>query len=107
MSLNNPKKSNVPLPNNGGELIKYFNTKEGSEFIEAVMLHLETNTFDYIGAIKAGGNKAVDNGSIVKLLLATVDDFTPLITAIIRYIQSHNRLNQLKKRRSQRTKQIK
>lgn len=99
MNLNNPIKSTVPpLPTQKVMLIIYFNTKQGSEFIEAVRLHLEKDTFDYFGAIKAGVNKAVENDSIVALVYAIMNDLTPLITAIIQYLDSRNRLNRAKKR---------
>ena len=53
MNLNNPIKSTVPpLPTQKGMLIIYFNTKQGSEFIEAVRLHLEKDTFDYLVLLK-------------------------------------------------------
>ena len=105
MNLNNPIKSTVPpLPNKEGMLLTYFKTQKGLEFIEAVRLHLEKDTFDYFGAISAGVNKAVDNGSIVILVYAITNDLTPLLTAIVQYLQGRNRLNRAKKR-SQRTKQ--
>ena len=78
-------------------LITYFKTQKGLEFIEAVRLHLEKDTFDYFGAISAGVNKAVDNGSIVALVYAITNDLTPLITAIIQYLEARNRLDRAKK----------
>ena len=74
MNFNYPIKSTVPLPKQEGMLITYFKTNQGLEFIEAVKLHLEgeDNTFDYFGAIQAGVNKAVENGSIVVLYLITL-----------------------------------
>jgi hypothetical protein len=98
MNFNNPMNSTVPLPNKEGMLITYFKTKKGSEFIEAVKLHLEEDKFDYSGALAAGVNKAVDNGSIVTLVYAITNDLTPFFIAIIQYIEGKNRLNRAKKR---------
>lgn len=98
MSSSNPIKSTVLLPNKEGMLITYFKTKKGLEFIEAVRLYLEEDKFDYSGAIAAGVNKAVDNGSIVTLVYAITNDLTPLFIAIIQYIQGKNRLNRAKKK---------
>ena len=98
MNLNNPIKSPVTFPNKKGMLITYFNTNEGLEFIEAVRLHLEEDTFDYFGAIKAGVNKAVENDSIVALVYAITNDLTPLMTAIIQCLEAQNRLNRAKKK---------
>ena len=100
MNFNYPIKSTVPLPKQEGMLITYFKTNQGLEFIEAVKLHLEgeDNTFDYFGAIQAGVNKAVENGSIVVLVYAIMNDLTPLITAIIQYLEGKNRLDRAKKR---------
>jgi hypothetical protein len=99
MNLNNPIKSPVTFPNKKGMLITYFKTKKGSEFIEAVRLHLEEDTFDYFGAIKAGVNKAVKNESIVTLVYAITNDLTPLMTAIIQCLETRNRLYRAKKRK--------
>jgi hypothetical protein len=97
--MNISTKPNIPsVPTQKGALVQYFNTEQGTEFIKAVKLHLENNSFDVFGAIQAGVNKAVENRSIVFLLYAVVNDLTPLFVAIIQYIEGKNKLNRTKTR---------
>jgi hypothetical protein len=74
-------------------LEKYFNSDKGSEFIEAVRLHLQQDFLDFPGAAVAGVNKAFENNSITEFVIALALDGTPLVIALIRYLDALNKRN--------------